>query len=45
MLQNFPMYAYIPAQDVRRAREFDGGVEAAWFRDTGGNIMALIQGA
>lgn len=121
MLQNFPMYAYIPAQDVRRARAFyegklgfkpgkelaggvtytfaggtacflyptpnagsakasqafwqvkdierlvgelqargvefeeyfakgqaiveDGGVKAAWFKDTEGNIMALIQGA
>ena len=123
MLQNFPMYAYIPAKDVRRARAFyegklgfkpgkelaggvtytfaggtacflyptanagtssasqafwevanierevdelksrgvafeeyempgrapdapiytDGGARAAWFKDTEGNIMALIQ--
>jgi predicted enzyme related to lactoylglutathione lyase len=25
MLQNFPMYAYIPAKDVKRAREFYEG--------------------
>ena len=56
MLQNVPMYAYIPAEDVARARRFyedklrfrpkretAGGARAAWFRDTEGNILALIQ--
>ena len=60
MLQNFPMYSYIPATDVSRARKFyegklgfkpkeetAGGVVyefgAAWFTDTEGNIMALVQ--
>lgn len=68
MLQEAPMYSYIPAKDVSRARRFyeeklgfkpkeetaggemdenristAGGAKAAWFKDTEGNIMALIQ--
>jgi len=56
MLQKFPMYAYIPAKDVARARRFyedklgfepkeeiGGGAKAACFKDTEGNIMAVIQ--
>ena len=70
MLQKYPMYAYIPAQDVARERAFyeqkvglkptreeAGGVtyesaeiasiegmgRAAWFKDSEGNIMAIIQ--
>lgn len=57
MLQSCPMYAYLPAKDVPRARSFydlpgmtfrDGihegvGGKAAWFKDTEGNILALIQ--
>ena len=96
MLQNSPLYAYIPAQDVARARRFyedklgfrpreevaggvvyefgkgtagrraeearcevrglrharhedrewlftGGGARAAWFRDSEGNILAVIQ--
>jgi predicted enzyme related to lactoylglutathione lyase len=62
------MYAYIPAKDMQRARQFyeqklgfkpkqdispgmktevgiatAGGAKAAWFKDTEGNIMAVIQ--
>lgn len=58
MLQTYPMYAYIPARDVARARDYyekkvglkpgqviaeAGDIKAAWFKDTEGNIMALIQ--
>ena len=92
MLQDAPMYAYIPAKDLARARKFyeekvglkasqafwsvedvdaeivalkargvvfehydmpgerspqgaitAGGAKAAWFKDSEGNIMALIQ--
>ena len=82
MLQDSPMYAYIPAKDLARARQFyegklgfkpkqeinggvargvvfedydmpgeksaagaitAGGAKAAWFKDSEGNIMALIQ--
>ncbi len=70
MLQKSPMYAYLPARDVARARQFyegvlgfaparevaggvvyecgqgtAGGAKAAWFRDSEGNIMAVIQTA
>lgn len=59
MLQDSPMYAYIPARDLARARRFyeekvggeksasgaitAGGAKAAWFTDSEGNIMALVQ--
>ena len=55
MLQQSPMYAYIPAADLDRARRFyegklgfvpkeeTNGAKAAWFKDSEGNIMALIQ--
>lgn len=66
MLQRHPIYAYIPARDVARARRFyedkvglepdeiggimmkdgiaiGGGAKAAWFKDSEGNIMALIE--
>jgi hypothetical protein len=36
MLQKSPMYAYIPARDLSRAA-------AAWFKDSEGNIMAIVQ--
>jgi hypothetical protein len=35
MLQKFPLYAYIPAKA--------GGAKAAWFKDSEGNILAIIQ--
>jgi predicted enzyme related to lactoylglutathione lyase len=84
MLQNSPMYSYLPATDVARARQFyeeklgfkpgrlplphaerrhveggvavenypgskdgvmtAGGAKAAWFKDSEGNILALVQG-
>ena len=72
MLQQAPMYAYIPAKDLARARKFyeekvglkpkeenaggvtyqfgkdtacatAGGAKAAWFKDSEGNILALVQ--
>ena len=59
MLQDFPMYAYIPAKDMSKGVAFEdydmpgqksaagaitaGGAKAAWFKDSEGNIMALIQ--
>ena len=64
MLQKSPLYAYIPAKDVTRARQFyegklgfrpklevgggvvtAGGAKAAWFKDSEGNILAIIQNA
>ena len=83
MLQQAPMYAYIPAKDLARARKFyeekvglkprdverevrelkargvkfedydmpgmkdgiatAGGAKSAWFKDSEGNILALVQ--
>jgi hypothetical protein len=42
VLQDAPMYAYIPAKDVAGVTT-GGGAKAAWFKDSEGNIMALIQ--
>ena len=44
MLQNAPMYSYIPAKDITRARKFYE--ETLGFKPkqvTAGNIMAVIQ--
>jgi hypothetical protein len=50
MLQNAPMYSYIPAKDVApgacilsRVISTAGDAQAAWFKDTEGDIMALTQ--
>lgn len=84
MLQDSPCYAYLPARDVARARQFHegklgfrakrevaalkargvafenydlpgakspsgvitaGGAKAAWFKDSEGNILAIVQNA
>ena len=36
MLQTAPMYAYIPVANLERC-------QGAWFKDSEGNIMAIIQ--
>ena len=53
MLQKSPMYAYIPATDVEdydlpgmKTRDHiftGGGAKAAWFKDSEGNTLAVIQ--
>jgi hypothetical protein len=51
MLQNHPMYVYIPARDLPRAHAFyeekvglgaltAGGAKAAWFKDSEGNTRS-----
>jgi hypothetical protein len=53
MLQKSPMYAYLPAKDVlfeeypgmemKGGISTAGGAKAAWFKDTEGNILAIVQ--
>lgn len=45
MLQSFPMYAYIPAKDIRRAREFyEGQLGFTAGKELGGGVTYTFAG-